>query len=102
MGNKETVYIIVSRIPRGKVATYGDIARLSGIKNSRVVGNYLHENSDSEKVPCHRVVNREGEVSKSYAFGGKQQQIERLLTEGVEISSEKVNLNKHLWRPGKF
>ena len=75
----EMIYMVVSRIPHGKVATYGQIARLAGNPRwSRVVGYALHVNPDPQHIPCYRVVNRFGEVSEAFAFGGENRQIELL------------------------
>lgn len=92
------IYDIVKQIPRGKVATYGQIAALAGNKRwARVVGYALHANPDPEHIPCHRVVNRLGEVSPAFAFGGENQQIRLLQQEGVEIKENRVNLMKYQW-----
>lgn len=93
-----SVYEVVSSIPTGKVLTYKDVARLSGVGNPRVVGNILHKNSDPVNIPCHRVVNREGKVSNSYAFGGARVQEARLKSEGVEITNGSVDLSKYLFK----
>jgi len=90
-------YEIVSLIPRGKVTTYANLARLSGIKSPRVVGNLLHKNPDSEKNPCHRVVNAKGEVAQKFAFGGALGQVKKLESEGVQFENGKVPLPKYLW-----
>ncbi|MBO5265660.1 MAG: MGMT family protein [Ruminiclostridium sp.] len=82
----EEVYMVVGRIPKGKVMTYGTVARLIGNpRMSRVVGYALHVNPDPLQIPCHRVVNRFGEVSSAFAFGGGNRQRELLLSEGVEF-----------------
>lgn len=90
----EKIYSLVKKIPRGKITTYGTIAKALGISDSRVVGWALHGNKSS-KVPCHRVVNKEGGLAKGYAFGGWQKQKARLAKEGVNFSGQKtVNLEK--------
>src|SRR4030042_6070680 len=90
------VYRIVRSIPKGKVTTYGHIARILGIKDSRIVGWALHSNKDS-KVPCHRVVNKDGKVAENYALGGWKEQKKRLQAEGVVFLNEKeVDLERHL------
>lgn len=96
----ELIYDIVRRIPRGKVASYGQIAAMAGNPRlSRVVGYALHVNPDPEGIPCFRVVNREGRVSPAFAFGGENMQIRLLEEEGVAFKSEGyVDLEKHLWR----
>ena len=96
----ELIYEIVRMIPHGKVAAYGQIAALAGNPRlSRVVGYALHVNPDPESIPCYRVVNRLGEVSKAFAFGGENRQIALLQAEGVSFTDGRVNLQKHLWRP---
>ena len=95
----ERIYDVVKQIPYGKVATYGQVAALTGSKRwSRVVGYALHVNPDPENIPCYRVVNRFGEVSKAFAFGGENRQIELLKAEGVEFVDGKVNLDKFQWK----
>lgn len=94
---KEKILEVVSLIPRGKVVTYGSLAKLSGIKSPRVVGNILHKNLDPEKTPCHRVVNRQGAVAINFAFGGAKEQIKKLENEGVAFADGRVDLLKHLW-----
>ena len=72
----ETVYEIVKQIPRGKVMSYGQIARAAGFpRKAREVGWALHVNPDPEHIPCHRVVNREGRVSPAFVFGGENMQV---------------------------
>lgn len=93
------IYDIVKEIPRGSVATYGQIASLAGNKRwARVVGYALHVNPDSENIPCHRVVNRYGEVSQAFAFGGGNRQTELLENEGITLADGKVDLEKYQWR----
>ena len=99
MAFKEIVYKIVSRVPRGKVLTYGQVARISGLKSPRVVGNILHKNTDPENIPCHRVVNSKGGVAKNFAFGGAKGQVDKLVREGVQIEKDRVDLNKYLCKP---
>ncbi len=84
MNTFEAIYAVVRTIPRGRVASYGQIARLVGNPRlSRVVGYALHVNPDPEHIPCYRVVNRFGEVSEAFAFGGGNKQREMLLADGV-------------------
>ena len=65
------IYEAVKKIPKGKVATYGQVALLAGNgKMSRAVGNALHHNPDPENIPCYRVVNAKGELAGEFAFGG--------------------------------
>ncbi|MBR4434834.1 MAG: MGMT family protein [Clostridia bacterium] len=100
MNTFELIYEQVKRIPRGKVATYGQIAALAGNPRlSRVVGYALHVNPDPSSIPCHRVVNKEGRVSSAFAFGGENAQITLLEKEGVGFIDGHVDMNKYRWRP---
>ena len=92
------IYDIVRRIPRGRVATYGQIAALAGNPRlSRVVGYALHVNPDPEHIPCYRVVDRTGRVSSAFAFGGENVQIRLLEAEGVEFVNGRVDMQRFLW-----
>lgn len=99
MNTFEKIYEVVKRIPKGKVATYGQIARLAGNPHwSQIVGYALHVNPDPKNIPCYRVVNRFGEVSGGFAFGGEDVQIELLKADGVKLNDGKVDLEKYLWK----
>ena len=94
----QQVYETVKKIPSGKVATYGQIARLSGHPGAaRAVGNALHKNPDPDHVPCFRVVNASGDLTGSFAFGGIYVQRDLLREDGVEVVNLKVNLKKYQW-----
>ena len=83
------VYEAVKSIPRGKVASYGQIAVLAGNpRAARVVGWALHVNPDPENIPCYRVVNRAGRVSSAFAFGGENMQRMLLERDGVEFDDK--------------
>ncbi len=90
------IYEAVKKIPRGKVATYGQVAEMAGDKKmARAVGNALHKNPDPENIPCHRVVNSKGELAGGFAFGGAEVQAKLLRAEGVEVVDGKVDLEKY-------
>ena len=98
MNTYDIIYNIVQKIPQGKVATYGQIAHLAGnIRWARVVGYALHKNPNPNQIPCYRVVNKQGELSKSFAFGGINKQKELLENEGIKIVNNRVDLSKYLW-----
>ena len=92
----ENVYELVKKVPKGKVVTYGEIAREIGNKRmARQVGWALHVNPEPGVIPCHRVVNRFGELSSAFAFGGVNRQAELLRAEGVEVEDDMVNLKRY-------
>jgi O-6-methylguanine DNA methyltransferase len=67
----QKVYAVVAKIPRGKTMTYAEVARRAGSPNAaRAVGNIMHNNPDTKKVPCHRVVRSDG-TPGGYARGTK-------------------------------
>jgi len=89
----EKVYQVVKKIPRGKVMTYGEVGIKLGV-SPRTVGWALHANRDL-KVPCHRVVNKEGKLAQNYGFGGWREQKSRLIVEKAIFADEvHVNLDK--------
>ena len=94
----DKIYEVVRRIPAGTVATYGQVASLAGNKRwARVVGYALHANPDPEHIPCYRVVNRNGQVSSAFAFGGRNRQIELLEADGRPCPDGIVDLSKYQW-----
>lgn len=95
------IYEVVKQIPKGRVATYGQIAALAGNPRwSRVVGYALHVNPNPDEIPCFRVVNRNGETSGSFAFGGPDEQRRLLELDGVEFDEYgRVDLERYIWRP---
>jgi methylated-DNA-protein-cysteine methyltransferase-like protein len=90
----DQVYELVAQIPKGKVTTYGDVARALGINSPRWVGRALHGNTDPIEVPCHRVVNAQGSLAAAYVFGGKDVQRQKLLDEGVLFHGDRVDLHQ--------
>ena len=93
---KERVYEFLLTIPKGKVATYSQIAEHLGNKKlARVVGNILHNNPNEEKYPCYKVVNSKGVLSNNFAFGGIEKQKEKLEREGIVVENYRVDLNKY-------
>ena len=94
------IYEAVKMIPKGKVATYGQIAAMAGNpKMSRAVGNALHKNPDPAGIPCFRVVNAKGELSGAFAFGGLGVQQKLLEEDGVEVQHGRVDLQKYGFQP---
>ena len=101
------VYEVVAQIPRGRVTTYGRIARYLGApRASRAVGWALKAVAASPRsvleVPCHRVVNREGRLTGRLHFATPTVMEDRLRSEGVAFTSEdRVDMGAHVWEPGE-
>ena len=96
------IHAVVRRIPRGRVATYGQVAALAGLpRQARLVGYALHALPDSTTVPWHRVVNAQGRVSaRSAGAGADVVQRLRLEREGVTFDARgRLALDRYRWRP---
>ena len=90
------IYEAVKKIPKGKVATYGQVAEMAGDKKmARAVGNALHRNPDPEGIPCYRVVNAKGELAGEFAFGGEGAQRKLLEADGIAVVNGRVDLKKY-------
>ena len=98
--NRSRIYAAVRRIPRGRVATYGQVAELAGLGgHARQVGYALHDLPSGSDVPWHRVINAKGEISPRSA--GDSHELQRLLlaAEGIEISlAGKIDLKQFGWK----
>lgn len=102
MSTYNLIYNIVRQIPRGKVATYGQIADLANLYGkARLVGYALYRVDKNSDIPWQRVINAKGEISYSPLRRGADYLQKSLLEqEGVKFNSEgKVNLREYLWRP---
>ena len=101
----DQVFEQVRRVPRGKVATYGQIARLIGKpRTARYVGYALRANpepgAEADDIPCHRVVFKDGSLCKGFAFGGPEVQREMLEAEGVSFLDDgRIDLARCAWDP---
>ncbi|WP_426351044.1 MGMT family protein [Alloiococcus sp. CFN-8] len=95
----ERVYEIAEKIPRGKVITYGDIARAIGApRSARIVGYAMRAIPEGRDIPAHRVVNRLGEMAPSHVFGSKELQRDILESEGVIFNEDgTIDLEKCRW-----
>jgi len=92
------VYEFTRKIPKGKVATYGQLARLAGnIKAARAVGLFMKTNPDAPHTPCHRVVAKDGSLT-GYSLGKRIPTKRHILKEeGVSFIGNKVNMEKAFW-----
>ena len=98
--NYERIYAIVRRIPRGRVATYGQVAELAGLEgHARQVGYAMHALPAKNNVPWHRVINARGEVSPRTS--GDSHELQRMLLEAEGVVFDlhgRCDLKKHRWR----
>lgn len=93
------VYEYLTKIPKGKVVTYKQVAESLGNKGlARVVGSTLHKNPDGDKYPCYKVLNSKGELAEAFVFGGKEVQKERLEKDGIKVINNKVDLSIYQWK----
>lgn len=93
---REKIFAYLRSIPKGKVVTYGQVAEYLGNKKlARVVGNILHQNPQPDRNPCFKVVNAQGKLSESFAFGGLEGQKARLQADGIEVVGGYVDLKKY-------
>ena len=97
----ERIYAVVRRIPRGRVATYGQVAQLAGLAgHARQVGYALHALASGSALPWQRVINARGEVSRRSEPGMERLQQKLLEDEGVVFDERgRVDLARHRWRP---
>lgn len=98
MLTKQKVYEITKQIPRGKVATYKQIATLAGNpRGARFVGTCMRTNTDIPAMPCHRVVGADGALHGYSAGEGIPTKVAMLKEEGVSFKNGKVDLEKSQW-----
>lgn len=99
----EKVYEVARQIPRGRVTSYGAIARyLGAARSARMVGWAMNGAGGMEDVPAHRVVNRKGLLTGKFHFDGMNLMQQLLENEGIRIENNQVvNFEKHFWDPSK-
>jgi methylated-DNA-protein-cysteine methyltransferase-like protein len=95
------IYAVVRRIPRGRIATYGQVAALAGLGgHARQVGYAMRALDADDAVPWHRVVNAQGSVSPRAEPGGDRVQQALLEREGVRFDARgRTDLDRFGWRP---
>jgi methylated-DNA-protein-cysteine methyltransferase-like protein len=92
------IWSLIAEIPRGKVMTYGDIARLCGLPGqARLVGYALHNLPGNIKIPWHRVINSQGRISFPPTSRYSKIQRKLLQAEGIKFAGDKVALAKYRW-----
>ena len=93
----EKCYSLLRKVPKGKVTTYGELAKAVGSpKAARAVDNAMNKNPYAPKVPCHRVVGSDGSMT-GFASGIKDK-IKMLEEEGIKVENGKINLEKYLYK----
>ena len=96
---KEAVLQAIHAIPKGRVATYGQIARMAGLgRAARFVGTTLRNLPTGSKIPWHRVVNSQGKISLPTNSEGYETQKQRLMKEDVVFNGERINLSLFGWQ----
>jgi O-6-methylguanine DNA methyltransferase len=97
---RNKIYRLTRQIPKGKVATYGQLAKLAGYpKAGRAVGSFMKRNPDAPRTPCHRVVASDGNLAGYSAGNGISTKKEMLVSEGVSFIGNKINIRESLWLP---
>jgi len=96
------IYAVVARIPRGRVATYGQVAALARLpRQARLVGYALNVLPADSDLPWHRVINAKGEVSpRGNGLDHEALQAQLLRREGVKLVDGKISLPRFRWQPG--
>ena len=91
---KEAIYLALAQIPKGKVITYGNLAKLAGMPNgARLAGRLMCELPEGSKLPWHRVINSQGKLSLPVGSDSYREQIRRLEKDGVVITNGKIKLS---------
>jgi methylated-DNA-protein-cysteine methyltransferase-like protein len=94
------IWSVVTKIPKGCVATYGQVAREAGFeRRARLAGQALAQIPRGVELPWHRVINAQGKISLPAGSRGAREQARRLVADGVEVKSQRVSLSRFRWRP---
>lgn len=95
---RDRVYALIRKIPKGKVATYGQVAKLVGSPGAaRAVGLCMKINPDAPRTPCHRVVASDGSLTGYSAPGGILKKKSMLMKEGVRLLGNRIDLARSQW-----
>lgn len=81
------VFEFLKKIPKGKVVTYGMVAKYCGVSNPRNVGWILQQNVLRKKIPCYKVISVTGHLATGYKFGGQSEQKKRLIADGIKFDA---------------
>lgn len=95
------IYAVVRRIPRGKVASYAQIAYAAGFPGrARMVGRALSDGGGGPKLPWHRVINAQGRIAQPKSSEGYVEQKSRLIAEGVLFDGDRISFGRYGWKRG--
>ena len=95
---REVFWQILASIPRGRVSSYGTLARLAGMgRGARLAGRWLGQLPEDTQLPWHRVINSTGRLSLPADSASGQEQFQRLMAEGVIIRNRRVDMKKYAW-----
>lgn len=99
---KQRIWQVVSQIPAGKVASYGQIAKLAGLpRAARLVGQCLKNLPHNTQLPWHRVINNQGRISLPSDTPAFEEQKRRLEQEGIHLQHNRVSMEGYRWRPDR-
>ena len=97
---REAIYLALAQIPKGKVITYGNLAKLAGMPNgARLAGRLMCELPDKSNLPWHRVINAQGRLSLPVNSDGYREQLQRLQKDGIDINNGKIKLSIYGYNP---
>jgi len=100
MTPQQRLYSIIKVIPRGYLATYGQVAKLAGLPGcARMVGKTLSQLPDDTQLPWHRVIAASGRISLPDSSAAFAEQKQRLIDEGICVNENRVNLKRNRWQP---
>ena len=98
--SRERIYFTVLKIPKGCVATYGQVARLAGLPGyARIVGQILSQLPSDSRLPWHRIISGSGKISIPEHSDSFVEQRKRLIKEGIKVRHAKINLKEYQWQP---
>ena len=97
---RTALYLTLAQVPEGKVVSYGQLADLAGLgRAARWVGRTLSQLPPDTKLPWHRVLGAGGRLSLAAGTASGDEQRARLRTEGISILNNRVDIQRHGWRP---
>ena len=95
---REAMFLALAQVPKGKVITYGNLAKLAGMPNgARLAGRLMCGLPANSRLPWHRVINSQGKLSLPEGSDGYREQLKRLQQEGVEIHNGKIKLSLYAY-----